>query len=177
MFHEKLQELRKRQGMSQEELSRVINVSKQVISKYENGTAEPNFEKLRMIAAYFRVSFDYLIGEEKESACEETILKERNNRIAIISKIDGAMSSFYKFRLAKTFWKRKNEPTALLLGTDSSNFLEENMTELAWYETVADGQREIEAIYAAIAAGKPSYELQYDVAVKRKGIMGVMVDR
>ncbi|GCF95665.1 transcriptional regulator [Enterococcus florum] len=177
MFHEKLQELRKSRGMTQEELSEVLDVSRQSISKYESGTAEPSFEKLRMIAVYFGVSFDYLLGNGEKASTEKIVVNERSNRIAIISKIDGAMSSYYKFKLSKTVWKKKDQPAALLIGTDSTNMLEDNLTELAWYETVEAGQKEIEAIYAAIAAGESSYELQYDVAVKKKGLLGVQVVR
>ncbi|MEG0255024.1 helix-turn-helix domain-containing protein [Vagococcus sp.] len=61
MFGEKLQNLRKEKGIFQEELSEVLDVSRQSISKNENGSSQPSFEKLVLISKFFNVSIDALL--------------------------------------------------------------------------------------------------------------------
>ena len=53
-------DLRKRKGVTQEQLGAVLNISPQAISKWETGTSLPDTQTLPLIAAYFEVSVDYL---------------------------------------------------------------------------------------------------------------------
>jgi len=48
--------------MSQAELAEKLGISQQTISKYENGTRQPDFNILKFIADFFDVSTDYLLG-------------------------------------------------------------------------------------------------------------------
>ena len=64
MFSEKLYKLRKNSGLSQEQLAEQLNVSRQAISKWEQGTAVPESEKLITISNYFGVTVDYLLKED-----------------------------------------------------------------------------------------------------------------
>ena len=64
---EKLYQLRKQQGLSQEQLAGQLNVSRQAVSKWESGTATPETEKLLAISNYFKVSLDYLMKESIET--------------------------------------------------------------------------------------------------------------
>lgn len=59
---ERLKELRKQKGKSQEEVANELNISRAAYSSYENGTREPSNEVLLKIADYYRVSTDYLLG-------------------------------------------------------------------------------------------------------------------
>ena len=61
---EKILELRKRRGLSQEALAELLGVSRQAISKWENGDATPEIFKLRLIAETFDVTSDWLLSEE-----------------------------------------------------------------------------------------------------------------
>ena len=61
---EKIAKLRKQHGMSQEAFSEKLNVSRQAVSKWENGTAQPTSENLAQIAKLFDVSVSYLLDEE-----------------------------------------------------------------------------------------------------------------
>ena len=66
-FNNKLYELRKQKGFSQEELANRLNVSRQTISKWEVGESTPDMEKLIAISDLFEVSLDELVkGEEPE---------------------------------------------------------------------------------------------------------------
>ena len=61
---EKITELRKVNGMTQEELAAICNVSRQSISKWEAGIALPETEKLLILGDIFRVSMDILLKDE-----------------------------------------------------------------------------------------------------------------
>ena len=64
-FHEKLQELRKQRGMTQEELAEALYVSRTAISKWESGRGYPNIDSLKEISHFFSVSIDDLLSSEK----------------------------------------------------------------------------------------------------------------
>ncbi len=64
-FHEKLQELRKNRGLTQEELAQVLYVSRTAISKWESGRGYPSIDSLKEIANYFSVTIDDLLSGEK----------------------------------------------------------------------------------------------------------------
>lgn len=60
---EKLYTLRKKSGLSQEQLAEALNVSRQAISKWEGGSATPESDKLLALSNYFGVSLDYLLKD------------------------------------------------------------------------------------------------------------------
>lgn len=64
-FHEKLQELRKERGITQDELAETLYVSRTAISKWESGRGYPNIDSLKEISKYFSVSIDDLLSGEK----------------------------------------------------------------------------------------------------------------
>ena len=65
---EKIYTCRKKAGWSQEELASRLGVSRQAVSKWETGEAEPEVAKLRLLAQVFEVSIDWLLSEEAEEA-------------------------------------------------------------------------------------------------------------
>lgn len=67
MFKNNLIELRKLNGMSQDELADRIGVSRQTVSKYETGESLPDIEKCKRIAEVFSVSMDDLINYERNN--------------------------------------------------------------------------------------------------------------
>ena len=70
-LNEKLQELRKSKGMTQEELAEVLYVSRTAISKWESGRGTPSIESLKQISAFFSVSIDDLLSAEKALSIAE----------------------------------------------------------------------------------------------------------
>jgi transcriptional regulator with XRE-family HTH domain len=76
-FNNKLYELRKQKGFSQEELANRLNVSRQTISKWEVGESTPDMEKLVAISDLFEVSLDELVKGEESKMVEpsERIVK------------------------------------------------------------------------------------------------------
>ncbi|WP_167959049.1 helix-turn-helix domain-containing protein [Anaerosporobacter faecicola] len=59
--------LRKREGMSQEELAEKLNISRQSVSRWEVGTAQPDASNILQLSKIFDVTTDYLLHEEYES--------------------------------------------------------------------------------------------------------------
>ena len=64
-FNEKLQELRKSRGLTQEELAEALFVSRTAISKWESGRGYPNIDSLKQISNYFSISIDELLSGDK----------------------------------------------------------------------------------------------------------------
>lgn len=58
---DRIRELRKTKGMSQEELAEKIGVSRQAISKWESAQSMPDLDKIILLSDYFEVSTDYLL--------------------------------------------------------------------------------------------------------------------
>ena len=75
-FSEKLLDLRKKQGMSQEELAEKLEVSRQAVSRWEQGSAMPDMINLSKISKLFGVTADYLINDEITSDREVPIVKK-----------------------------------------------------------------------------------------------------
>lgn len=61
---QRIYELRKNKGISQEELANVLNVSRQSISKWESNNSTPDLERVIEISRYFNVTTDYLLKGE-----------------------------------------------------------------------------------------------------------------
>lgn len=94
-FNNRLYELRKKKGLSQEELANRINVSRQTVSKWEIGDSTPDMEKLIALSDLFEISLDELIlgkvSESREQGAnaseiaimlEEKVLTQENKRKA-----------------------------------------------------------------------------------------------
>jgi len=92
-FSEKLTELRKKEGLSQEELGYRLNVTRQTVSKWELGQTTPEMDKILELSKIFNVSTDELIGSvETEYNSnpvkeEKTVDKDKKKRIIIIAVV------------------------------------------------------------------------------------------
>lgn len=67
-FGERIYNLRKKSGLSQEEFADKLGVSRQAVSKWETGQSVPDSEKAAAIGAFFGVSLDWLISGAEVSA-------------------------------------------------------------------------------------------------------------
>ena len=82
-FHEKLQELRKSRGLTQEELAEELYVSRTAISKWESGRGYPSIDSLKEISNYFSVTIDELLSSEKMLS-----IAEKENKTNLRSMCD-----------------------------------------------------------------------------------------
>ncbi|CAB1245446.1 HTH-type transcriptional activator BcrR [Ruminococcaceae bacterium BL-4] len=107
-FNEKLQELRKRKGLTQEELAEALFVSRTAVSKWESGRGYPSIDSLKGIASFFSVSIDELLsGEELVSIAQNDHVQEMlQMRDLVFGLLDCAMALFLFFPL---FGQAENE--------------------------------------------------------------------
>ena len=96
-FNEKLQELRKQKGITQEELAESLYVSRTAISKWESGRGYPNIDSLKIIAKFFGVTIDELLsGDELLTIAEEdTKQKEKHFRDLVFGLLDCSIAMFF----------------------------------------------------------------------------------
>ena len=66
-FHEKLQTLRKEKGLTQEKFAEILKVTRQAVSKWENGEGYPEIEKILYISQYFTISLDDLFDNQQKN--------------------------------------------------------------------------------------------------------------
>lgn len=72
MLSEKIYTLRRKSGLSQEQLAEKIGVSRQAISKWEGGLSTPELDKLRALSEFFHVSMDELTSEQGSTASSDS---------------------------------------------------------------------------------------------------------
>ena len=84
-FSEKLQELRKQRGLTQEELAGHLYVSRTAISKWESGRGYPNIDSLKAIAAFFSVSVDALLSTSEALGVAEEERRQREGRLTALA--------------------------------------------------------------------------------------------
>lgn len=98
-FHEKLQELRKNRGLTQEELAEALYVSRTAISKWESGRGMPSIESLKAISKFFAVTLDDLLSSEELLVIAEVDhnQKEMHIRDLIYGLLDCSMALLFLF--------------------------------------------------------------------------------
>lgn len=95
MLGEKIHQLRKGKGMSQEELASQLTVSRQAISKWELSESMPDTENVLQLGKLFNVSTDYLLNDEYENDTDIPAVKENSENLEIA----------YRKRVKKTvYW-------------------------------------------------------------------------
>ena len=108
-FNEKLQELRKQNGLTQEELAASLYVSRAAISKWESGRGYPNIDSLKAIASYFSVTVDELLSDaELRTLAAEDYQQKRPHFFDLIF---GLLDSSIAILLFLPFFREKSEET------------------------------------------------------------------
>ena len=86
-FSEKLMNLRKSKGWSQDEFAQKINVTRQTVSKWELDQTVPNMNKLIEMSKLFEISLDELVNNvetsNSESTYKESSIEKNNKKISI----------------------------------------------------------------------------------------------
>ena len=96
-FNEKLQELRKNKGLTQEELAEALYVSRTAISKWESGRGYPSIDSLKEIAKYFSVTIDELLSSNEvlSIAEEDNKQKEKHLKSIVFGLLDISVLMFF----------------------------------------------------------------------------------
>ena len=81
---EKILQLRKANGFTQEELAEKLNVSRQSVSKWESGQSVPELEKLVALSEIFQVSTDHLLkpSELDQLSIKTEMLEKKQQELA-----------------------------------------------------------------------------------------------
>ncbi len=111
---DRISNIRKSKGMSQEELADQIGVSRQAISKWESGQSLPEIEKIILLSDYFGVTTDYLLKGIEPVADQAAVVKEKPD--AAIFAIMGTAWNFIGLIIAVTIWYEKQTADATALG-------------------------------------------------------------
>lgn len=81
MLKDKLVELRTKKGLSQSQMAKLLNITRQAYNHYETGIRIPTAEGLNLIADIFDVSTDHLLGREDVISCKKGI------KIPVLGKV------------------------------------------------------------------------------------------
>lgn len=123
----KIASYRKALGLSQDELAEKIYVSRQLISKWENGTGVPTIDGLLNLCQIFGVSFEEILSlDDKAEFDSENLFKHHTRDFVMNSIIDGSL----KINLADYFYQFSNDERMRLLALIKVNLLEVDMNEL-----------------------------------------------
>ena len=176
-FSENLKQIRKEHHLSQEELAELLDVSRQAVSKWEQGQGYPEVEKLLLLSSKLNISLDALMSVEMN--CDTEVKNEnRSGMIVITSPHENVIANCYKVAASGKMRGGKNSPQYALFGVDrgGSNFWGEPTTFLGWYANEEQLSKEIAQIYNAISKGIPTYTLQYSAKTQRRWASIKIVD-
>ena len=103
-LNEKLRELRKQKGLTQEELAELLFVSRTAVSKWESGRGYPNIDSLKAIAKLFGVTIDDLLsGDELLTIAEEDARqKEKHYCDLVFGALDCSIAMFFFSAVLRT---------------------------------------------------------------------------
>ena len=124
-FAEKLKELRKQKGISQEQLAEKIYVSRQAITKWESGNGIPDIENLIAISNLFNESLDSLLSEEKSLVSKNEFLYESRPEYDLDSpkKIDLRIGVAHEVIVEKT----KDEKILIVAASNKLGFISQQV--------------------------------------------------
>jgi transcriptional regulator with XRE-family HTH domain len=171
-FSENLKQIRKERHMSQEELAELLDVSRQAVSKWEQGMGYPETEKLLLLSKELNVSLDTLMFDKNNEStdCSGANPAAEPRAIVITSPHENAIVTCYKvISTAKMKGGKKSPQYALFgVGSGGSAYWGEPTTFLGWYADEEMISREINEIHRAISQGIPMYTLQYSAKTERR---------
>lgn len=170
-FSDNLKQIRKEHHLSQEELAALLDVSRQAVSKWEQGIGYPEVETLLVLSQKLHVSLDHLMSTEIIQDTQQ-IKKDINGKITVSSPHENVVVSCYKVISSGRMKGGKHAPHyALFAVSDTATFWGQPTTFLGWYTDKEQIAKEMTAITEAIKNSTPFYTLQYSVKVKRHGMM------
>ena len=175
-FAENLKQLRKEKQLSQEDLAEILDVSRQAVSKWEQGIGYPEVEKLLLLASKLNISLDSLMAT---GITQESTPKMQNftGIITLTSPIEHVIATCHKVISSQKMSGGKSSPQYALFGKSEGKgmFGEEPTTFLGWYANENDISKEIAEINDAIVNGVATYTLKYSVRTKKR-LLGIKIE-
>lgn len=122
-FKTRLKQLRKERNINQRELSEYLKVAPSTISMYENGQREPNFEVLEVLADFFNVDMNYLLGKTDKTT-KLIIDKPQGLKIPVLGTVAAgipisAVEDILDYEEVPQSWESQGEFFALKIKGDS----------------------------------------------------------
>ena len=175
-FAKNLKQLRKEKQLSQEELAEILDVSRQAVSKWEQGIGYPEVEKLLLLSSKLSVSLDSLMETEiaqNANAQKQNVI----GTITITSLNERVSATCHKVISSQKMSGGKSSPQYALFGKSEGVgfFGEEPTTFLGWYANEEDIAKEILEIHDAIMNGISTYTLKYSVRTKKR-LFGIKIE-
>lgn len=180
-FAENLKQIRKEKQMSQEDLAEMLDVSRQAVSKWEQGNGYPEVEKLLLLSGRLDISLDSLMSSEiaelsdNDSSHRSDIKSDQaktdiKGTIIITSPHENVITTCYKVISSGKMGGSKTAPKYALFGVSpgTSSFWGEPTTFLGWYADKEQISKEILEIQHAITGGLSTYTLKYSAKTERK---------
>ena len=124
-LNEKLQELRKKKGLTQEELAAALYVSRTAVSKWESGRGYPSIDSLKAIAKFFAVSIDELLSSEQLLAVAEEDHKQLRHRLQdlLFGLLDSGAALYFSLPLFRQESAGAVEAVSLMFLTQAAPYL------------------------------------------------------
>ena len=175
-FAENLKQLRKERQLSQEDLAEMLDVSRQAVSKCEQGIGYPEVEKLLLLSNKLSVSLDSLMETEIAQKSNPQMQKAAGT-ITITSPIERVIATCHTIVSSQKMSDGKSSPQYALFGKSEGNgfYGEEPTTFLGWYANERDISKEIMEIHDAIVNGIVTYTLKYSVRTKKR-LLGIKIE-
>ena len=127
-FNEKLKILRKKKGLTQQEVAEFFEMSQSVYQKWESGNRKPSYENLSMLACMFDVSLDYLLGDYLEISKERYLKlkkqkeEEKKNLFSVRLKELRLQHGFSQEELAEKIGIKQNSYSDWEHGKSKPNY-------------------------------------------------------
>ena len=176
-FAENLKFIRKERNLSQEELAEVLEVSRQSVSKWEQGEGYPEVEKLLLLSRTLNISLDNLMSTEFAQKSSNNQRSEAG-LITITSPTENVIATCHKVISSGKMGGGKSSPKYALFGVSNGIvdiFGGESRTFLGWYSDEDEISKEIKEIHNAIISGITTYTLKYSVKTKKR-FAGIKID-
>ena len=134
----KITQLRKEKHISQEELANILQISRQAVSKWENGQANPDTENLIHLAEIFQVDVNVLVGSQTASAENQTVPKASKLEKAF-SRTIWVLTVLFIFFACTTFlfaglWLTERNLQGTGISTTTSHLTETLQEDSMWRE-------------------------------------------
>ena len=122
-FKTRLKQLRKEKNINQRELAKYLKVAPSTISMYENGQREPNFEVLEVLADFFNVDMNYLLGKTDKTT-KLIIDKPQGLKIPVLGTVAAgipisAVEDILDYEEVPQSWENQGEFFGLRIKGDS----------------------------------------------------------
>jgi len=175
-FAENLKQLRKSKQLSQEDLAEILDVSRQAVSKWEQGIGYPEVEKLLLLSSKLNISLDSLMDTEITQKFNSQT-QNVTGTITLTSPIEHVIATCHKVMSSQKMSSGKSSPQYALFGKSEGKgmFGEEPTTFLGWYANENDISKEIAEINDAIVNGVATYTLKYSVRTKKR-FLGMKIE-